>query len=389
MTQKGRPEGEFRSAQREGTPVTAPTDILRIDAVALTEAAAATFAAAGCAPAEAWTVADGLVEANLFGHDSHGIGMAPRYVKSWKLGELQLNREVAVEVDNGALITVDARHGMGQSVTWQAMQLAIARAREHGVCVMGLRNSHHLGRVGHWAEQAIAAGLASIHFTNVVAQAVVAPYGGAKPRLSTNPFTVGIPREGADPIVLDFATSAIAHGKARVAYNKKVQVPPGNLIDAGGRPTQDPAVLFEPPEGPHGALLTFAQHKGYALSLVCDLLGGALTGGGTAHPANQPVRWGVWNNMLAIVFDPKRLGHGEAFEREARAFVAWVRSAPLSGDVDRIMVPGDPERRSRQARAQALPIDAGTMSQLDEAAALVGERFGASPGPCSALARAG
>jgi len=347
------------------------------------------FRAAGSSEREATLTADHLVGANLAGHDSHGVGMAPRYVRSLLNGELQLNRSVEIAHDAGSLVAVDGRHGMGQSVTHQAMEIAIGRARRDGVCVMGLRNAHHLGRVGHWAEQAIAAGLASIHFTNVVAQAVVAPYGGAKPRLSTNPFTVGIPREGADPIVLDFATSAIAHGKARVAYNKKVQVPPGNLIDAGGRPTQDPAVLFEPPEGPHGALLTFAQHKGYALSLVCDLLGGALTGGGTAHPANQPVRWGVWNNMLAIVFDPKRLGHGEAFEREARAFVAWVRSAPLSGDVDRIMVPGDPERRSRQARAQALPIDAGTMSQLDEAAALVGERFGASPGPCSALARAG
>lgn len=346
------------------------------------------FLSAGSSQTEATLTADHLVGANLSGHDSHGVGMAPRYVNSLLNNELQLNRTVEIVCDSGSVLTIDGRHGMGQSVTYQAMQIAIERAKREGVCVMGLKNSHHLGRVGHWAEQAIAAGLASIHFTNVVAQPVVAPFGGARARMSTNPFTVGIPREGAQPILLDFATSAIAHGKARVAYNKKVKVPPGNLIDAEGHPTNDPAVLFEPDDGPHGALTTFAQHKGYALSAVCDLLAGALTGGGTAHPANQPARWGVWNNMLAIVFDPKRLGTGALFENEVRTFIEWVESAPLSGDVDRIMMPGDPERRARQSRAVELPVDAGTMAQLDAAAAMIAERFGASPGPCSALARA-
>ncbi len=160
---------------------------------------------AGSDERESRLVADHLVGANLAGHDSHGIGMAPRYVKSWKVGELQLNREVAIDVDNGALITVDARHGMGQSVTWQAMELAIARAREHGVCVMGLRNSHHLGRVGHWAEQAISAGMASVHFTNAVAAVpmVAPPRRRRRALLLTNPFTVGIPRPGGEPFVLD------------------------------------------------------------------------------------------------------------------------------------------------------------------------------------------
>jgi uncharacterized oxidoreductase len=299
---------------------------------------------AGSGEREARLTADHLVGANLAGHDSHGIGMAPRYVKSWKVGELQLNREVSVDVDNGALITVDARHGMGQSVTWQAMELAIARAREHGVCVMGLKNSHHLGRVGHWAEQAIAAGMASVHFTNAVAAVpMVAPHGGGVARFLTNPFTVGIPRPGGEPFVLDFATSAIAHGKVRVAWNKKksdptVQVPEGCLIDAMGRPTRDPNVMFEPPEGPHGALQTAAAHKGYA---------------------------------LAMVFDPTRIGPAERFASEAREFCDWVQSASLSGATDRIMMPGDPERRARAARAQGLPIDPGTLAELDEAARIV------------------
>ena len=332
---------------------------------------------AGSDEREARLTADHLVGANLAGHDSHGVGMAPRYVKSLKAGELQLNRRVEVVLDNGPLVTVDGRRGMGQSVAHQAMEIAIGRARTHGVCVMGLKDSHHLGRVGHWAEQAIAAGLASVHFTNAVSTIpMVAPYGGADARFLTNPFTVGIPRPGDEPIVLDFATSAIAHGKVRVAYNKKksdpsVQVPEGSLIDAQGRPTRDPAVLFEPPEGPHGALQTFAQHKGYALATVCELLGAALTGGATAAPAHRTMQFAIWNSMLAIVFDPQRIGPAERFAAEARAFTDWVRAAPLSGATDRIMVPGDPERRARAARAQGTPIDPGTMAELDEAARTV------------------
>ena len=332
---------------------------------------------AGSGEREARLTADHLVGANLAGHDSHGIGMAPRYVRSWKVGELRLNETVSLLADHGPMITVDGRHGMGQSVAHQAMEHAIARAREHGVCVMGLRNSHHLGRVGHWAEQAIAAGLASVHFTNAVAATpMVAPYGGGVARFLTNPFTVGIPRPGGEPFVLDFATSAIAHGKVRVAWNKKksdpsVQLPEGCLIDAVGRPTRDPNVMFDPPDGPHGALQTFAGHKGYALSMVCELLGAALTGGATAAPAHRTMQFAIWNSMLAIVFDPTRIGPAERFAAEAREFCDWVQSAPLSGATDRVMMPGDPERRARAARADGLPIDAGTLAELDEAARLV------------------
>lgn len=327
---------------------------------------------AGSSAREAELTADHLVGANLAGHDSHGVGMAPRYVKSFKANELKLNQTVKVLQDSDTLITLDGCRGMGQSVTYQAMEIAIERAKKHGVCVMGLRHSHHLGRVGHWAEQATAAGLASVHFTNAVSNPpMVSPWGGAQGRYLTNPFTVGIPRKGTHPWVLDFATSAIAHGKVRVAYNKKVQVPPGCLIDAQGQPTLEPAVMFEPAEGPHGALMPFAAHKGYALAMVCELLGAALTGGETTRPANMTMQFGIWNNMLTIVFDPNRVGPGERFESEARGFVEWVQSARLSGAVDRIMMPGDPEMRSREARANAIPIDAGTMAQLDEAAATI------------------
>ena len=327
------------------------------------------FLAAGSNQTEARLVADHLVDANLTGHDSHGVGMIPKYVTALVSGKLALNQTIGIVSDTGTMLTVDARRGLGQSVTHQAMELAIARARQHGVCVMGLRNSHHLGRVGHWAEQAIAAGLVSIHFTNANSIHVVAPHGGAQARFVTNPFTVGIPRREREPLLLDFATSAIAHGKARVAYNKKVPVPAGCLIDVDGRPTSDPAVVFE---SPAGALLTFAGHKGYALAMVCEMLGAALTGGDTSTPIEgEDVSLRVWNSMLTIVFDPARIGSLEAFEQSAAEFEDWVRSARPAPGSDGIRMPGDPERESRKARAGGIVVDAQTAVQLDEAAARV------------------
>jgi uncharacterized oxidoreductase len=358
---------------------------------ALHDWVAALWRAAGSSAREATLTADHLVGANLAGHDSHGVGMLPRYVASHLNGELQLNREIEVVGEAGNLVTADGRRGMGQSVAQQAMALAIERARAHGVCVLGLKNAHHIGRVGHWAEQATAAGFVSVHFTNAVAHgAMVAPHGGAQARFLTNPFTVGIPRAYGEPVVLDFATSAIAHGKVRVAYNKGVPVPEGCLIDAQGRPSTDPAVLFEPAgeTGGLGALRTFAAHKGYALAMVCELLGGALTGGETAVPANFPSRHAIWNNMLAIVFDPARMGAGSQFELAAREFVDWLQTAPLADDSKAILMPGDPERRARRSRAAGVPIDEETLAQLDEAARQIAAAHGGGPGPLTALAQA-
>jgi hydroxycarboxylate dehydrogenase B len=350
---------------------------------------AALWLAAGSSQEEAALTADHLVGANLAGHDSHGVGMVPRYVKSWLANELQLNRHAMTVLDSGAMLTLDGQRGMGQAIAHQAMELGIARARQHGVCVLGLRHSHHIGRVGHWAEQAIAAGMVSIHFVNAVGKPLVAPHGGTEGRFLTNPFTVGIPVPGRTPILLDFATSAIALGKVRVAYHKKARVAPGSLLDRHGNFTDDPAVMF-PPEGTQpGALVPFGGHKGYALAVVCELLGGALIGGETTRPAFSNMKHAIWNNMLTIVFEPQRLGGADVFGGELNAFVEWVQSASLQKGTDSILLPGDPEQATRKARAAAIPMDSATMAQMDEAAAMVHRAMGASPGPLSALGACG
>lgn len=345
------------------------------------------FEAAGSNAAEARLTADHLVGANLAGHDSHGVGMVPRYVKSCLNDELALNQEITIAMDAGNMLVVDGNRGLGQSVAYQAMNRAIERTRESGIGLLSLRNAHHIGRVGHWAEMAIDAGLASIMFTSAMGHMfLVAPHGGGEARFLTNPFTIGVPRRDGDPLVLDYATSAIAQGKARVAYNKKVDLPPGSAIDAQGEPTNDARVMFEEPLG---ALRTFAGHKGYALAMIVELFAGALSGGGTMRPETMPKEFGVYNHLLAILFDPDKLGTRDQFESETSAFIRWVQSAELNSigrELGGIMIPGDPERRTREARAKRIPIDPGTMAELDDAAARIAKvSDGRGPGPLSAL----
>jgi len=329
----------------------------------------------GSGEREAMLVAEQLVEANLTGHDSHGVGMVPRYVEALAEGGLLVNQQLRVITDAGALLMLDGNRGYGQVMAFEAMGLGIERAAAHGVAVVGLANSHHIGRIGHWAEQCVAAGLVSIHFANVISRPVVAPFGGRDARFVTNPFCVGIPMPNGEPIVLDFATSRIAMGKVRVAFNKGEQVKPDTLLDASGEPTLDPGALFA---DPGGAILPFGEHKGYGMAVVCEILGGALAGGRTLH--DRPTHRSIINNMLTFIVDPRQLGTAERLAQEAMAFADWVRASPPMTGVDRVRVAGEPEREWRATRAAAIPIDTTTWQQIVAA----GERLGL---PADELAR--
>ena len=310
-------------------------------------------------------VCHNLIEANLTGHDSHGIGMLPRYADSFLEGGLKPNAHVRTELDGGALLRLDGQAGFGQVVGGEAMALGIERARQHGCCVMALGNAHHLGRIGAWAEQAVAAGLVSLHFVNVISRGIVAPYGGSDARFGTNPFTAGIPLRGREPLILDFATSVIAQGKTRVAHNKGEPVPPDHLIDDHGRPTQDPRYsVIEP----FGAILTFGAHKGYGMAVLCELLGGALAAGTTQHTHDSSKKR-VLNGMLTVLIDPSRIADRAAYETEALTFVDWVTASPPREGFDRVRLAGEPERESRARRLKAgVPVDATTWQEILNAA---------------------
>ena len=343
------------------------THTFRADA--LVAAVRDVVAAAGSSASEATQVAENLVEANLRGHDSHGIGMLPRYIDAVLEGGLTVNAHVSVRQDSGSLLTLDGHHGYGQVIGAEAMELGAERAHRHGVCVVGLAHSHHLGRIGHWAEQCVRNGLVSIHFVNVLSRPIVAPFGGRDARIGTNPFCVGIPRPNQEPVILDFATSRIAQGKTRVAYNKGVPVEPGTIIDNHGEPTTDPRFTVVEPVG---ALLPFGEHKGAGLALICELLGGALAGGETARAVTDGRRR-VLNSMFSILVDPERMGTAANLAREMEGYVAYATASPPQAGVDRIRTPGEPEREMRARRLRdGVPVDAVTWAEIVASGAKVG-----------------
>jgi uncharacterized oxidoreductase len=345
----------------------------------LRRAMAAVVAGFGSSPAEVEAVAGNLIDANLTGHDSHGIGMLPRYAEAFLEGGLKPNAHVRTLLDAGALLRLDGDAGFGQVIGREAMNLGIERARRHGTAVVALGNSHHLGRIGAWAEQAVAAGLVSLHFTNVIARPIVAPFGGAKAGFGTNPFTAGVPLAGREPLILDFATSVIAQGKTRVAYNKGESLPEGCVIDEHGRPSTDPRWSVVPP---WGAILTFGAHKGYGMAVLSELLGGALAAGLVGHRDDGSKRR-VANGMLTVLIDPAALGGREAFEREALAFVNSLLDAPAREGFERVLIAGDPERAHRARRtAEGVPVDEATWQQILGA----GRSLGVDPARVNALA---
>lgn len=314
-------------------------------------------------------VVDNLVDANLTGHDSHGIGMLPRYAEAFLEGGLKPNAHVRTVLDAGALLRLDGDAGFGQVIGQEAMALGIERARRHGTAIVALGNSHHLGRIGAWAELAVAAGLVSLHFVNVVARPIVAPFGGARAGFGTNPFTAGVPLAGREPLILDFATSVIAQGKTRVAYNKGESLAEGCVIDDQGRASTDPRWSVVEP---FGAILTFGAHKGYGLAVLSELLGGALAAGFVGH-REEGSRKRVLNGMLSVLIDPAALGDRAAFEREAEAFVRSLLDAPAREGFERVLIAGDPERANRARRAaDGVPVDATTWQQILRAAGSLG-----------------
>ena len=325
----------------------------------------------GSDEAEAALVAGHLVDANLAGHDSHGVGMVPKYVEDLKAGLLEPNVRPRLATDDGAVMVFDAGLGYGRPAAEQAMEAGIARCRQTGVVLMALRRSHHLGRIGAYGEQSVAAGLVSLHFVNVTDhRPLVAPFGGREARFSTNPVCVAVPgTDSSDPVILDMATSRIAFGKVKVAHNAGKRVPEGSLIDPQGNPTDDPGVMFaEPP----GALLPVGDHKGYGLALVCDLLGGILTGGGTMQPGN-PRPGGIVNNMLSIIVDPVRLVDLAWMHKEIDATLDYVKSSRPAGTGAGVLVAGDPERIARRERGRdGIPLNETTWGEICDAAESLG-----------------
>ena len=350
---------------------------MRIQADPLRRLTAEVFTAAGCSAEEGGCIAQHLVEANLTGHDSHGVIRIPRYLQWMRDGTLVPGRTIAVVTENEVMAVVDGQHGFGQSVGTQAVELGLRKARDNGVAIVALRNAGHLGRIGDWAEMAVEAGLVSIHFVNVAGSLLVAPFGGTERRMSTNPFCVGVPVADGPPLILDFATSVVAEGKVLVAASGGKPLPPGSLIGPDGELSTDPRTLYgtgdlHDPVGGRlgaGAMRGMGEHKGSGLALICEMLAGALTGSGCAGPKQRRIA----NGMLSIYLSLEAFTGDHDFAAEARQYLDFFTGARPAVAGGEVLVPGQPEQRNRTQRlAEGIEVPGDAWADIRAAALDVG-----------------
>jgi uncharacterized oxidoreductase len=341
-----------------------------LPAETLTDFAAALLRGAGVPDDEAQTVAASLVGANLRGHDSHGVMRVPQYVGFFETGQYRAGVDLLVERETPALVVCDAQWGFGQVQAHRLLDRVIPKARALGVAAGSARDCGHIGRLGEYAERAAGLGLLLIATANNGGSSPrVAPPGGTEPRLATNPLCAGFPTD-AEPVVLDFGTSVVAEGKVRVHYINRTPVPEGWLLDAEGRPTADPAVLYEPPLGSIRPMGGGQSFKGFGLGLLIDVLSSGLAGGRCAHPGSGPARG---NNVFFLLLDPDLFAGRDDLVREASGLVRYVRETPRAPGVEAITLPGDPERATLARRAaHGVPLEDAHWQKLVELARRLG-----------------
>ena len=324
------------------------------------------FEAAGTPADLAEVVSDHLINANLAGHDSHGVIRIPSYVQAIQRGQLDPAARPRTLEDRGATIRVDGNWAFGQVAARYAIELAIGRARELGVALVGIVHANHIGRVGEYPTIAAERGVAAFVTVGGPGRSV-APYGGRRGGLGTNPISFGFPAAAHPPFLVDFATSAIAGGKVMVARAKAEPLPPGALIDADGQPTQDAEKYFA-----GGALLPFGGHKGYGLSLVSALFSGVLT-----QAAHAGERGGGGVLMLAI--DAGAFGPVERAIADADALMERIKAIEPAAGFAEVQVPGEPEARSRERRRrEGVPVPETTWREIEQTAGSLGVELDAA-----------
>ena len=339
--------------------------MLTLSAKTLTTAASAIFEAAGTPSDIAGFVADSLVGSNLAGHDSHGVIQIPAYVDQIRDGILAPAARPEVAREGSAVIQVDGAWGFGQYAASTCMDLAIEKARRNQMAMVTITRVNHVGRLGQWAEQAASAGVVGMLGVSWGAGPYAAtPFGGAGRVLSTNPIAFGIPLADGKRFVLDFATTAVAEGKLRVARAKGSPVPDGWIVDAAGRPTNDVEAFYTG----GGMLQTFGGHKGFALSMAIELLSIALTAADAAPDDRQRKNGGFF---LAI--DPTAIRSLDAFTAEAAELCSRVTGVPAAPGFDGVLLPGEPEERTRQQRlANGIELAESTWEAIQDTARTVG-----------------
>lgn len=315
---------------------------------------------------DAHLVADSLVAADLWGHQSHGVLRLPWYARRLRTGAMLPRVEPTTVVDAGALAILDGHHGIGQVLTERARVEAVRRAREHGVGMVGVRNSNHFGTAMYFTRRAAAEGCVALLTTN--ASPAMAPWGGRKKCIGTNPWSIAAPL-GERAVALDIANTAVARGKIYLARQEGRTIPDTWALTADGARTTDPS------EAINGVILPMAGHKGYGISFMMDVLSGALTGSEVGSGVHGPYEADKPSGAghLFIAVDVARAGSPDDFERKVRGLVAEVKGVPLAEGFDEVFYPGELEDRAAEKAARdGLFLPTQTMQDLADLAAQQG-----------------
>ena len=312
---------------------------------------------------EAEVVTRSMVDANRVGHDSHGVIHLPKYVRELEAGLIQPGAPTETLHESASIAVLDGNWGFGPVIATRAVELAIQKARQADISSVAVSRCNETGRLGGYACLAADAEMIGLLMANDHGGGIcVAPHGGAEGRLSTNPIACAVPIEGHDPIVLDMSTSVVASGKIRVKQHQNEALPHGWLINAEGESTTNPDDFYGMPPA---ALLPFggavSEHKGFGLSIIVDILSGALTGAGCSK--SEDAR--VGNGLFVLVINVASFRGFPGFSAEIERFIGYLKSAKRVAGFDAIRMPGERgwvEQRKREQ--EGIPIDAETWTQI-------------------------
>ena len=312
---------------------------------------------------EAEVVTKSMVDANRVGHDSHGVIHLSKYVRELEAGLIQPGAPTEVLHESASIAVLNGNWGFGPVIATRAVELAIQKAKQTDISSVAVSRCNEVGRLGGYACLAADAEMIALLMANDHGGGTcVAPHGGVEGRLSTNPMACAVPIEGKDPIVLDMSTSVVASGKIRVKQHRNESLPHGWLIDAEGKLTTNPDDFYDVPPA---ALLPFggavSVHKGFGLSVIVDILSGALTGAGCSQ--SEDAR--VGNGLFVLVMNVASFRGFPGFSAEIERFIRYLKSAKRAAGVDTIRVPGERGWEAQRKRErEGIPIDAETWAQI-------------------------
>lgn len=306
---------------------------------------------------EAGIVADATLDADLKGFSSHGIGRFPQYVKGLKVGTIDPEAEISIENETVSTALLSGNNNFGHVVTYKGMKIAIEKAKETGIGLVGIHDSNHFGVAGYYSDMAIMEDMVGIVIANT--EPAVAPIGGKEPILGTNPIAIGIP-SNKHYVSVDMATSASARGKLLEAMRKGEKIPENVALDDEGNPTIDPECALR------GSILPFGAHKGYALAFMIEILAGPMVKAafgkavrGTANPEYMCTK----GDLLAAI-DPSKFVDIDRFKEDVDDFIEEIRGAG-----SKVFIPGDMEVRNvKRFKEEGIPIDDKLFLQLKEIA---------------------